>query len=199
MRSVTLLKDTASHLFRSGQATGATKTRKSSVGDDRPWVCHIDPNQMLPEMCCLTLNFQLFPHRKVEFIIYIILHSALQLLSHIWFFATPWTVAHQAPLSMGFSRKEYWSELTFPSPDYLPDPGIEPTSPVLQADSLPLSHQGGPYIIRKRKEIGSSQLSWNKQKLTGVSFQHEFKRFLSYSIICILMGMMKLFKTPILF
>ena len=43
-------------------------------------------------------------------------------------FETPWTVAHQAPLSMGFSRQEYWSGLPFPSPGDLPDPGIEPTS-----------------------------------------------------------------------
>ena len=51
-------------------------------------------------------------------------------------FATPWTVAHQAPLSMGFSRQEYWSGLPFPSPGDLPDPGIEPRSPALQADPL---------------------------------------------------------------
>ena len=51
--------------------------------------------------------------------------------------ATPWTVAHQAPLSMGFSRQEYWSGLPFPSPGDLPDPGIESWSPALQADSLP--------------------------------------------------------------
>ena len=49
----------------------------------------------------------------------------------------PWTVACQAPLSMGFSRQEYWSELPFPSPEDLPDPGIELGSPALQADSLP--------------------------------------------------------------
>ena len=60
-------------------------------------------------------------------------------------FATPWTVACQAPLSMGFSRREYCSGLPFPPPD-LPDPGIESRSPALQADSLPLSHQGSPYI-----------------------------------------------------
>ena len=46
-------------------------------------------------------------------------------------FATPWTVADQAPLSMGFPRQEYWSGLPFPSPGDLPDPGIEPTSPAL--------------------------------------------------------------------
>ena len=57
---------------------------------------------------------------------------------------TPWTVAlcNQSPLSMGFPRQEYWSELPFPSPGDLPDPGMEPASPALQADSLLLSHQG---------------------------------------------------------
>ena len=50
---------------------------------------------------------------------------------------TPWTVARQAPLSMGLSRQEFGSQLPFPSPGDLPDPGIEPGSPALQADSLP--------------------------------------------------------------
>ena len=54
--------------------------------------------------------------------------------SHV--FGTPWTVAHQAPPSMWFSRQEYWSGLPFPSPGDLPDPGIEPMSPTLQADAL---------------------------------------------------------------
>ena len=57
----------------------------------------------------------------------------------------PWTVACQGPLSMGFSRQEYQSGLPFPSSGDLPDPRIEPTSPALQADSLPLSHQGSPF------------------------------------------------------
>ena len=52
-------------------------------------------------------------------------------LSHVGLFATPWTVAHQAPLSMGFSRQEYGSGLPFPSPGDLLDPGIEPMSPAL--------------------------------------------------------------------
>ena len=57
-------------------------------------------------------------------------------LSRVWLFATPWTVAYQAPPSMGFSRQEYWSGLPFPSPGDLPNPGIEPRYPVLQADAL---------------------------------------------------------------
>ena len=52
-----------------------------------------------------------------------------QLLSYIQLFVTPWTVALQAPLSMAFSRQEYWSALTFPTPGDLPDPGIKPASP----------------------------------------------------------------------
>ena len=58
-------------------------------------------------------------------------------LSHVRFFATPWIVVYQAPLSMGFSRQECRSGLLFPSPGDLPDPGIEPRSPTLQADALP--------------------------------------------------------------
>ena len=53
----------------------------------------------------------------------------------------PWTVAYQASPSMGFSRQEYQSELPFPSPGDLPDPGIEPRCPTLQADALPLSYR----------------------------------------------------------
>ena len=62
--------------------------------------------------------------------------SSVQSLSHVQLFVTPWTVAYQAPPSMGFSRQQYWSGLPFPSPGDLPDPGIEPGSPALQADSL---------------------------------------------------------------
>ena len=60
----------------------------------------------------------------------------VKLLSHVRLFVTPWTVAQQAPLSMGFSRQEYWSGLPFPSPGDLPDPDIEPRSHALQADAL---------------------------------------------------------------
>ena len=54
-----------------------------------------------------------------------------------WLLVTPWTVAHQAPPSMGFSRQEYWSGLPFPSPEDLPSPGIELGSATMQAGSLP--------------------------------------------------------------
>ena len=61
-------------------------------------------------------------------------------LSCVHFFVTPWTVAHQASPSMGLSRQGYRSGLPFPSPGDLPDPGIEPGSPALQADGLPSEH-----------------------------------------------------------
>ena len=87
----------------------------------------------------------------------------VQLLSRVLLFATSWTAAHQAPLSMGFSRQEYWSRLLCPPPGDLPDPGIEPESPALQAASLPLSHLGctiPPYyrvIHKTSRETGTQQ------------------------------------------
>ena len=60
---------------------------------------------------------------------------------------TPWTIVHQAPLSMEFTRQEYWSELPCPSPGDFPDPGIAPGSPALQADSSLTELQGKPQII----------------------------------------------------
>ena len=60
----------------------------------------------------------------------------VKLLSGVRLFAAPWTVAYQAPPSMGFSRQEYWNGLPFPSPGDLPDPGIKPRSPALEADAL---------------------------------------------------------------
>ena len=71
---------------------------------------------------------------------------ARKVASVVFDFATLWTVAHQAPLSMGFSRQEYWHGLPFPSPGALPDSGTKSVSPALQVDSLPLSHQGSPLL-----------------------------------------------------
>ena len=67
-------------------------------------------------------------------------------LSRVQLFATPWTVAYQAPPSMGSSRQEYWSGLLFPSPGDLPNPGIEPGSPTLEKDALTSELPGKPNI-----------------------------------------------------
>src|SRR5574341_460593 len=72
-------------------------------------------------------------------------------------FVTLWTVACQAPLSMGFPRQEYWNGLPFPSPGDLPDPGIEPRSPALQADSLLTETSGKPKIL-----VGIVKMSFKK-------------------------------------
>ena len=62
--------------------------------------------------------------------------------SQVQLFDTPWTIACQAPLSLGFFRQEYWSALPFPSPGDLPGLGIEPASPALEVDSLPSEPPG---------------------------------------------------------
>ena len=70
----------------------------------------------------------------------------IQSESPVQLFATPWTVAQQALLSMEFSRQEYWSGLPFPTPGDLADPGIEPRFPTLQVDSLPSEPSGKPML-----------------------------------------------------
>ena len=72
----------------------------------------------------------------------------VKLLSRVQLFPIPWTVTYQAPPSMEFSRQEYWSGLPFPSPGDLPNPGIEPRSPALQADTLPSEPPGKPRRYR---------------------------------------------------
>ena len=92
----------------------------------RYWLSHFSVE--LVQACCLgdltptQLNFGVCVYES---------------LSCIRLFVTPWAVAHQAPLSLGFSRQEYWSGLPFPSPRDLPDTGITPGFPELQVDSLP--------------------------------------------------------------
>ena len=92
--------------------------------------------------------------------------SESELLSCVWLFATPWTVAHQAPPSMGFSRQEYWSGLPFPSPGNLLDLGIEPRSPALQADALTSEPPGKPTEKSmdgsKKKTLIGTLSSWKQ-------------------------------------
>ena len=83
---------------------------------------------------------------------------------------TPWTVAHQDPLSMGFSRPEYWSGLPFPSPGDLPNPGIEPRSPALQADALTSEPPGKPELPRK--------INYHNHQLVDVYTGYGFRKTL---------------------
>ena len=91
----------------------------------------------------LYFIYKLFPSKfssaawfNYLFLFLILLAVVVQLLSRVWLFVTPWTVAHQAPLFMGFSRQEYWRGLPCPPLRDLPNPGMKPRSPALQADSL---------------------------------------------------------------
>ena len=88
-------------------------------------------------------------------------------LSRVRLFATPWSVAHSAPPPMGFSRQGYWSGLPFPSARNLSDPGIEPRSPTLQADTLTSEPPGYMYIQKKGNYINdSSNFIVGKKKIS---------------------------------
>ena len=80
----------------------------------------------------------------------------VQSLSRGQLFVTPWTVARRAPLSMGFSRQKYWSGLPWPPSGDLPNPGIEPRSPALQADSLPSEPPGKPTCTLEVLDSGTA-------------------------------------------
>ena len=88
-------------------------------------------------------------------------------LSRIRLFATPWTVAYQPPLSMGFSRQECWSRLPFPSPGDFPNPGIEPGSPALEADALPSEPPGKLILLQWVRPNFPIHETW-KLLLTGM-------------------------------
>ena len=96
-------------------------------------------------------------------------------LSRVRLFATPWTVAYQAPPSTGSSRQEYWSRSPFPSPGDLPNAGIEPGSPALEADALSSEPPGKPGVMcnvaDKDRQVESCQDSqirkkWRKTNIT---------------------------------
>ena len=87
----------------------------------------------------------------------------VQLLSHVWLFATLWTIARQVPLSMGFSGQECWSGLPFLTPVDLPDPGMEPMSPISplhwQVDSLPLTYLGSHTFLHMHLNFFNMKVS----------------------------------------
>ena len=89
-----------------------------------------------------------------------LLKVKVKLLSHVQLFATPWTIAYQTSLTMGFSRQEYWSGLPFPSPGDLPDPGIKPRFPTFQADTLPSKPPEKPSLPPNEVHSFLESLSW---------------------------------------
>ena len=95
---------------------------------------------------CLRGHHQEIEKTTTEWEKYVQIIYLIRVRYIVQLFATPWTIAHQAPPSMEFSRQESWSGLPFPSPGDLPDPGIEPRSPELLADDLPSEPPGNPSI-----------------------------------------------------
>ena len=94
-------------------------------------------------------------------------------------FATPWTVVHQVSLSMGFPRQEYWSNLPFPSPGNLPDPGSEPTSPALADGVFTTEPPGKPLALLVEADKLSAQnfLRWGQSSQlfsVGSTYVHHF-------------------------
>ena len=109
--------------------------------------------------------------------------SKVKSLSNVWLFATLWTVAYQAPPSMGFSRQDYWSGLPFPSPGDLLNPGIKPGSPALEADALTTEPPGKPDTSKQRNNKYNSEnvLLWWKNTIqvfqqTGTNTNHKCVR-----------------------
>ena len=109
-------------------------------------------NKAIQGTLCKGNNYKcLFSFRLLKDISYLYLYGPYicwvrSCFSYVRLFATPGTIAHQAPLPMEFSRQEYWNGKPCPPPGNLPDPGTEPAFPALKADSLPLSHWGNIYI-----------------------------------------------------
>ena len=104
-----------------------------------------------------SFTFKIISFQRISFYFKNLLKTLkvkVKSLSHVRLFATPWTVAYQASPSMGFSRQEYWSGVSFPSPGDLPDPGIEPRSPALPGASVRNSahgkgHEEGGFCVCK--------------------------------------------------
>ena len=100
----------------------------------------LHPDFSLPFLLSLNSMINHYTHSLMKW-------SKVKSLSSVRLFVTPWTGAYQAPPSMGCSRQEYWSRLPFPSPGDLPNSGIEPWSPALQADALTSELPGKPFLL----------------------------------------------------
>ena len=127
--------------FASGHFSSASKPL-------RPWALTSESPQFKSQLFCLGTLCTSYYLNISQLSYFIFEKVKVKSLSCVRLFVTPWTVAHQAPLSIGFSRQEYWSGLPFPSPGDLPDPEIEPGSSTLQADTLPSEPPGKPFFER---------------------------------------------------
>ena len=114
-----------------------------------------------PESCSEIKAVPVSPRYSLK----LLPRTKMKLLSRVRLFATPWIVAYQAPPSMEFSRKEYWSGLSFPFPGDLPNPGIEPGSPALQAHAYLWATREAPEALTDLQycfipSVGLLRFSW---------------------------------------
>ena len=111
--------------------------------------CHFSfISNQIPNLFAFTFScIRIFPTISIVTVCVCVCVCVCVLFSHVWLFATPWTVACQAPMSMEFSKQEYWSGLLFLSLGNLLPPGVEPRSPALQTDSWPSEPPRSPSIF----------------------------------------------------
>ena len=110
----------------------------------------------------------------------------LSCFSRVWLFVTLWTVAHQALLSMGFSRQEYWTGFPCPPPGGLPNPGIAPRSPTLKEDSLPSEPPGNTGVGSLALLQGiflTQELTWDLLNCRWILYQLSYQRSLSWVLL----------------
>ena len=113
--------------------------------------------------------------REGDFLVHWVWCVYVGVLCCVQLFATPWTIAHQAPLSMGFPRQEYWNRLPFSFPGNLPNPGIKPTSPA----------SAGRFFITKPTEKSKQRdCAWEKQRLENKNmYLHQFANPCDFSLV----------------
>ena len=112
--------------------------------------------------------------------------KSCSVMSHVRFFATPWAVACQALLAMEFSRQEYWSGLPYPTPGHLPDPGIEPRSPELQADFLLSEPPGKPPVCQQVWKTQQWPQDWERSVFIPIPKKGIAKECSDYcTIVCV--------------
>ena len=142
--------------------------------DFRVYIC--DSSFLFHSLLSLNQAKMLIWMFKIHFLFSLDTPAMPNRFSSVQFFATPWTVAFQVPLSKGFPRQEYWNALPFPSPGDLPNPGIESESPASVGNSLSLTHQGRPkhwlsqhYLANLYKSISPHSNSTHIP-ITGIIF-----------------------------
>ena len=153
IKSVPLSPNTTSPKPPSSRQLKETATQDSTVAEEGFWGGSLHPD-IWGTWCVYDSFLGPFHHGvylpKATATTSLVHACVLSHFSRVWLFVTPWTVAHQAPLSMGFPRLEYWSRLPFPSPGDLPEPGIEPSLLHLlhwQVDSLPSEPPRKPTLL----------------------------------------------------